>query len=114
MSLNGFVGEDVDFANSRAGDGGLVSLQTTIRPTDHLELGFICNRRWLDVDAEHQGSAPVDQTKEYLFHDGRVFTADVYRLRANYTFTAKSFLRLIIQEEKATRNPALHSSVVRR
>ena len=61
-----------------------MSLRATVRPTNHLELRLIGDRRWLDVDARSGES-------------GRLFTADVLRLRAVYTFTARSFVRLIGQ-----------------
>ena len=39
----------------------------------------------------------------------RVFTSDIYRLRANDTFTARSFLRVILQGARTKRDPNLYS-----
>jgi hypothetical protein len=86
----GSVGEQVDLANARAGTGLDVSARATLRPTDHLELKLNSARRWVDVD------------------EGRVFTSQVQRVRATYTFTARSFVRGILQYQSTERDPALH------
>jgi len=101
VSLNGFVGEEIDFANDRVGRGANVSLRATIRPTNHLELRFSNDRRWLNVDAPGDGRA-------------RLFTAQVDRLRATYTLTARSFLRLIAQYVGTRRDPSLYVDSVDR
>ena len=90
--LDGDYGEQIDFDNGRRGHGGTVLFQTTIRPTDHLELAATFDRRWVDVKPEGGD-------------EGRLFTADVERLRATYTFTAKSYLRLIGQNVRTRREP---------
>lgn len=97
ISLDGWIGEEVDFANSRPGSGANINLTATIRPTDHLELRANASRRWLNVDAGASGS-------------GRLFTASVARLRATYTFTARSFLRVIGQYVETRRDPSLYLS----
>ena len=99
--LDGSIGEEIDFANSRRGDGGTIDLTTTLRPTDHLELRVIADRRWLDVE-------PKDMPR------GRLFTADVERLRATYTFNARSFLRLIGQRVATRFDPSLFTFEVPR
>jgi len=96
VGINGSLGDEVDFANSRAGDGGNVNAFATIRPTDHLELRVSGARRWLDVDAEDGRS-------------GRLFTAHVARLRGQYTFSARMFLRLIGQYVETERDPSLYT-----
>jgi len=96
VSLDGDYGEQIDFANGRRGFGGTAAFQTTVRPTDHLELAALVNRRWLDVEPEGED-------------EGRLFTADVDRLRATYTFTARSYLRLIGQIVRTLRDPALYN-----
>ncbi|MEO8349691.1 MAG: hypothetical protein ABI610_12325, partial [Acidobacteriota bacterium] len=98
FGINGNIGEQVDFANSRPGDGASINLFATVRPTDHLELRFDGSRRWLDVD--------TDDAR------GRLFTASVARLRTQYTFTARAFLRLIGQYVETTRNPSLYTFTV--
>ena len=100
FSLNGRFGQEVDFANDRRGDGMTINTRTEVRPTDHLLLTLFANRRTLDVDAENGRS-------------GRLFTADVLRLRANYTFSAKSWLRLIGQWVRTERDPLLYTFAVR-
>jgi hypothetical protein len=82
LSLSGNFGDQIDYANDRLGDGGTLSFGGDIRPTDHLLLKLSASRRQIDVTAEDGRS-------------GRLFTADVARLRANYTFNARSWVRLI-------------------
>lgn len=100
VELSGNWGDQVDFANHRAADGGTVRLTATVRPTDHLELTANADRRQLDVD---QAAAR-----------GRLFTADVGRLRAQYTFTARAYLRLIGQWVDTERDPSLYTFAVPR
>ena len=96
ITVNGFVGSEIDFDNVRTGHGGDVSASLTTRPTDHLELAFIGDRRWLNVDG------------------GRLFTAQVARLKATYTFTARAFLRFIGQYVATERDPGLYTFPVSR
>jgi len=94
VSLEGFVGQEADFANARTGTGADVRLSGTLRPSDHLELRLNTSRRWLDV-------TPPDRP------GGRLFTAQVERVRATYTFTSRVFLRLIGQYVDTHRDPSL-------
>jgi hypothetical protein len=87
VSLDVTAGDDVDFAGRRPGKGATVSLQTTLRPTDHLAMTFNASRRWLDVSPTGTGPRTL-----------RLFTAEVARLKATYTFTSRAFLRLIGQQ----------------
>ena len=96
IELTGNVGDQVDFANDRLGDGATVNLEATVRPTDHLELRLDATRRWLDV------------TDERGVH-GRLFTADVGRLKATYTFNARTWLRAIGQWIETERRPDLYT-----
>jgi hypothetical protein len=89
----------VDFANARTGRGADVQLSATVRPTNHLELRVNTSRRWLNVD-------PSDRSA------GRLFTAQVERVRATYNFSARSFLRLIGQYVDTRRDPALYLAAV--
>jgi hypothetical protein len=95
IGVNGFIGDQVDFANSRAGTGGSVNAFATIRPTDHLELRFNGSWQWLDLDE--------DEAR------GRLFTASVARLRAQYTFNARAFVRVIGQWVETERDPSLYT-----
>jgi hypothetical protein len=99
VDLDGFVGEQVDFANARTGTGATVNARATLRPTDHLELAFNENWSWLNVD---------DGTGR----KSRLFTARVDRLRATYTFTSRMFVRAIGQYVETERDPSLYLSSV--
>ena len=91
----------MDFAGSRVGTGATVALQTRLRPTDHLELAFNDERRWLNV--------PVTGGEK-----SRLFTAAIDRLRATYNFTSRVFPRAIIQWVETVRDPTLYSTPVAR
>ncbi|MFL6246766.1 MAG: DUF5916 domain-containing protein [Thermoanaerobaculia bacterium] len=75
-------GESIDFGGARVGTGATVALGATLRPHDRLDLQLTVNREWLDI------------------HDDRLFTADVQRVRAQYSFSAKSLLRVIAQYDE--------------
>lgn len=79
VTLQGRTGESIDFESGEVGDGTSLSASTTVRPHDRLDLQLLVNREWLDTDS------------------GRVFTVTIERLRAQYSFSAKSLLRLIGQ-----------------
>jgi hypothetical protein len=79
ISLDTRFGQQIDFGGARVGDGVFVGLSATVRPMDRLDLQLNTNREWLDVDG------------------GRLFTADVQRLRAQYSFSNKSLVRVIAQ-----------------
>ena len=91
VELDVTLGDDVDIAGQRLGKGGTVALQGTVRPTDHLALVLNGSRRWLDVSPTGSGPRTL-----------RLFTADVARLKATYTFSSRAFLRLIGQRTEVT------------
>lgn len=93
------LGQQVDFANLRLGRGASISPFVTLRPTNHLQLDLSSGIRWL--------SAPDASGRR-----GRVFTSQVERLRASYTFNSKMFLRAILQNARTNRNEALYSFLV--
>lgn len=95
ISANWQIGQTVDYANRRVGDGGDVALEATIKPTDHLELGLRGERQWLDVSTKSGRS-------------GRLFTAQIERLKATYNFTARAFLRFIAEYYSVDRDPSLY------
>jgi Domain of unknown function (DUF5916)/Carbohydrate family 9 binding domain-like len=99
VGVTGFVGQDIDFANARVGNGGEFGLFATVRPTDHLGLEVNTDLQWLNV------------TNEAGLR-GRLFTAHVERLKATYNFSARSYARLIGQYVGATRNQALYTFAV--
>jgi len=100
------TGDDVDFDGERPARGTTVSGQATLRPTDHLELRLNGSRRWLDVAPTPNGEGPKTE---------RLFTAEVARLRATYTFSARSFLRLVGQRvtfDQGARDESLTASAL--
>jgi hypothetical protein len=101
LALNLMVGDDVDFANQRPARGITASLQGTLRPTDHLALQINGSRRQLDVSPT--GAGPRAE---------RLFTADVERVKATYTFTSRAFLRLVAQRVRTLSNPGLYDPVL--
>jgi hypothetical protein len=96
IGVNGALGDSIDFANVRVGQGGSLTLFGTLKPTDHLALDFNANRQWLDVNA---GGG----------QEGRLFTAQIERLKVTYNFTARSFLRVIGEYLDVSRSPRLYT-----
>jgi hypothetical protein len=94
------LGEGLDFRGARKGRGGDLYLFGTIKPTDHLALEFTAERQWLDLD---------DHGRE-----GRLFTAQIERLKATYNFNARSFVRLIGEYFDQDSDPALYAPVAAR
>ena len=99
VTLSGELGDEIDFEGHRPGTGGEVKAQVTLRFTDHLELRFDGDRSWVDV------RAAGGERK-------RLFTADVARLKASYTFTARCFLRAIGQWVETRSDPAVAATPV--
>jgi hypothetical protein len=99
VSLSGFAGEDVDLTGVRVGTGADVLLTLSLRPTDHLTLEAVSQLSWLNVDDPALGS-------------GRLFTAQVQRLKATYHFTSRLFVRLIGQYLETERDPSLYPTPV--
>ena len=95
FSIDSYFGEEVDFDNARVGTGATFVNSCTVRPSDHLELLANFNIRWLD-ESVAQGVK------------SRLFTAQVERLRATWSFDARSFLRLIGQYVQTTRDTTLY------
>jgi uncharacterized protein DUF5916 len=89
LALDSSVGDDVDFAGARRGKGGQVNLSDTLRLGRHLTVRIDASRRWLDLP------------------EGRLFTAQIGRVKATYTFTSRCFLRLIGQQIQVDFDPAL-------
>lgn len=100
LYLEGAVGEEIDQDNARPAHGDTLTLGATIRPTDHLALRLDASRRAIDV-------RPVGGGRER-----RLFTAQVERLKATYTFNARCYLRVIGQYERTDSDPTLYLSTV--
>ena len=73
------VGEAISFSQARVGRGVTLTFGSTVRPDPRLELSVNASRQWLNVDG------------------GRLFTAQVERLKAVYSFSSKSIVRVIGQ-----------------
>ena len=100
VSLDTYFGDEVDFANGREGSGVSTTASVTVRPNEHLELRNDASGRWLHVKDGGRS--------------GRLFSAGVERLRATYAFNSRSFLRLIGQYVRTTRDPSLYTFEVAR
>ncbi len=96
ITLAGFIGEHPDVANVREGRGGEFEADATIKPTDHLQLDFNSDRQWLDVTGDDG-------------RRGRLFTAQIERLKATYNFSARMFLRVIGQYLTVRTDPSLYT-----
>ena len=99
VSVDGNVGQEIDFAHSRLGRGATINLYARVNPTDHLELEGIRNERVLHVD----DARGVER---------RLFVSRVLRMRATYNFTSSFFARVIAQQSTTTRNPSLYADMV--
>jgi len=100
LSLDSYFGQAIDFDNSREGTGASLTNSFTLRPGDHLELYANFNLSWLNESVTP--GAP----------QSRLFTAQVERLRATWSFSARAFLRLIGQYVETTRDPSMYTFAV--
>ncbi|HSM60639.1 MAG TPA: DUF5916 domain-containing protein [Longimicrobiales bacterium] len=94
LGLNGDRGDVVDYANRRP------ATELRLAPSVQLRLG-----RNVETEVQH--------TLQRLTREGRqVFTANLTRLRAVYSFSPRSFLRTIVQIRSIDRNPASYFDTV--
>ncbi len=100
VSLEGSIGEEIDFAGARRGHGGRAAASAIVRPGDHLELDLQGEIQWLDVKPEGEPESK------------RLFTAFVERLKATWTLTARSYVRVIGQYVETRANPELYAEPV--
>lgn len=96
LIVRAYAGSVIDLDNVREGDGWGASLEAALRSRRHFELRVNAARNVLDVDPP--GSA-----------SGRLFTADVVRLKAVWTFTPRFYVRYIVQLRRTERNPTLYT-----
>lgn len=96
VGFSGWVGQQVDFSNLRLGRGASINPFATIRPTNHLQLNLSGGVQWLNV--------PNINGRQ-----DRLFTSQVQRLRASYTFNSRMFLRTILQNVRTNSDQALYS-----
>jgi hypothetical protein len=98
INLSGSAGQDVDFSNTRLGRGASAQLGGIVRASDHLELRLDQSLSWLNVNPL---PGQIDVRR------GRLFTAQVERVRATYTFDAKMYVRAIVQNVRTNDNQRL-------
>jgi hypothetical protein len=79
-------GQSIDFGNGRVGNGPSAQFTAIFRPIDRTTFEIDVNREWLNVAG------------------GPLYTAQVERIRALYSFTANSILRVIGQYDDVNRN----------
>jgi hypothetical protein len=91
------LGEALDFRGARKGRGGEINLFGTLKPTDHLALELTTDRQWLDLDEPNA--------------KGRLFTAQIERIKATYNINARSFVRLIGEYFDQDSDPALYAPI---
>jgi Domain of unknown function (DUF5916) len=99
LSLEAYLGDEIDFDNARKGTGTTFIASVTVRPMPRLELRGNASRRSLHVDDATLG-------------EGRLFLAQVERLRVAYSFTSRMFVRLVAQYVETTRDPSLYTFAV--
>jgi hypothetical protein len=99
VSVNGELGDEIDYANARSGHGGAFTLSARFQPQDHLELRLDEALAWLN---ENDGTGS----------ERRLFTAVVHRLKATYNFTNRAFVRAIGEYIRSDQNPSLYTSTV--
>jgi hypothetical protein len=91
VSFDGWLGDEVDFANNRLGKGANVNFNANFRPNYRLTTSVTSGVRWLRV-------RPEDREAQ------RLFTSQFERLRAQYMFNPRMFVRAIVQNERTHRN----------
>ena len=97
IEFYGRFGDEVDFANDRRANGQVLGVELDLQLSDHLEVSVETEQRELDVTND-EGLA------------GRLFKANATQLRGTYTFSAKSWLRLIAQSLQVDRRPELYDN----
>lgn len=95
VGTDGWVGEDIDFSQNRPGRGANLNVYGTLRPTIHLQIDLTGGLRWLNIEGD------------------RLFTSQVERLKASYTFNPRMFLRAIVQNTRTHYDQDLAASDVR-
>ena len=88
FSLQGNLGEDIDLATTQVGTGGEVTAIATLRPEPHLTVEAIASTSWLNAKRDA----------------GRLFSANIRRVKATYNASARAFLRLIAQHTATRRH----------
>ena len=100
IEVAGTVGDSIDFDNHRAGTGSDLRLSATLRPSIHVQVQLTANRRVLFVPTS--------------VGEARLFNARVGLLRATYSFSRRTFIRVIGQVADTRREPSLYLAAVDR
>ena len=95
VSFDGWVGQDIDFFNNRVGHGARVNFSASFRPTTRLSMSSTTVLQWLS----ERGATGVE---------GRLFTAQVERIRAQYMFSPQMFVRAVVQNQRTSSNPQIY------
>jgi hypothetical protein len=95
LSFDGWLGQDIDFFNNRVGHGAKVNFGAQLRPTTHLTVSTTTILQWLNE-------------KSTTGIEGRLFTAQVERIRAQYMFTPQMFVRAVVQNQRTSSNPLIY------
>ena len=88
VSVFGWVGDEVDFSNNKLAKGADVNVQANLRPNYRLTISLTNDIRWLRGQPED--AAPQQ----------RLFTSQVERIRAQYMFTPRIFVRAVVQNQR--------------
>jgi Domain of unknown function (DUF5916) len=95
VSFTGWLGQDIDFFNNRLGHGALINFSAQLRPTSRLTVTTTDVLQWL---SEHSPAGV----------EGRLFTAQIERVRAQYMFSPRMFIRAVVQNQRTSQNPLLY------
>ncbi len=90
VGFDGWIGEEVDFAKNRLGRGANMNANVQLRPGEHLQVALTSGVRWLNIQGD------------------RLFTSQIERLKATYTFNPRMFVRAILQNERTHRDRLLY------
>jgi hypothetical protein len=99
VSMDGAVGQEIDFAHARLGRGVSLNAYARVNATDHLEIEALQNQRALHTEGP-------DGVRR------RLFVSRVSRVRGTYMLAANFFVRVIGQYVSTTRDPSLHARPV--
>jgi len=85
VRIDGTAGQKIDYRGARVGTGATINTGATVRATDHLELQLTNTREWLDLE------------------EGRLFSANIDWLKLTYTFSPRTLVRVIAQQNEIER-----------
>ena len=89
VGFDGWIGEEVDFAQNRPGRGANMNANAQLRMGEHLQMSVVSGVRWLNIDGD------------------RLFTSQIERVKATYTFNPRMFIRTIVQNQRTHRDRLL-------